>query len=142
MCTLISPRPVLRCATISAPAPHRPLPGGQLRSCRFSWQERGGSLAAVTADYHRRAKQAIVDYAFHLTVTDATSTVVDEELPALIAEGSRSVKIFMTYDGVRLDDASILRVLAAARRNNALVCVHAEHHELSPGCRSSSSRQG
>lgn len=104
--------------------------GGTTTVISFAWQEQGGSLAAVTKDYHRRARQAVVDYTFHLTITDATPAVLDEELPPLIAEGSRSVKIFMTYDGVRLDDASVLRVLAAARRNNALVCVHAEHHEL------------
>jgi dihydropyrimidinase len=104
--------------------------GGTTTVVTFAWQTQGSSLAAVTADYHRRARQSIVDYTFHLTVTDATKTVVEDELPRLIAEGSRSIKIFMTYDGVRLDDASILRVLAAARRNQALVCVHAEHHEL------------
>lgn len=104
--------------------------GGTTTVVSFSWQEPGQSLAAVTADYHQRARQAIVDYSFHLTITDATPTVVDEELPRLVAEGSRSIKVFMTYDGVRLDDSSILRVLAAARRNKALVCVHAEHHEL------------
>ena len=104
--------------------------GGTTTVISFAWQGRGQSLAAVTADYHQRARQAIVDYSFHLTITDATPTVLDVELPALVAEGSRSVKVFMTYDGVRLDDASILRVMAAARRNKALVCVHAEHHEL------------
>ncbi len=104
--------------------------GGTTSVVSFSWQEQGKSLAAVTADYHLRARKAIVDYSFHLTITDATRTVVEEELPRLVEEGSRSIKVFMTYDGVRLDDSSILRVLAAARRNNALVCVHAEHHEL------------
>lgn len=104
--------------------------GGTTTVVTFSWQTQGSSLAAITADYHRRARQAIVDYTFHLTVTDATPTVVEEELPRLIAEGSRSIKIFLTYDGVRLDDAAVLRVLAAARRSQALVCVHAEHHDL------------
>ena len=104
--------------------------GGTTTVVSFSWQEHGKSLAAVTADYHQRARQSIVDYSFHLTITDATPTVLEQELPGLVEEGSRSIKIFMTYDGVRLDDSSVLRVLAAARRNKALVCVHAEHHEL------------
>ena len=104
--------------------------GGTTTVITFSWQQPGESLAEVTADYHQRARQSIVDYTFHLTITDATTRVVEEELPALIAEGSRSVKVFMTYDGVRLDDAAILRVLASARRSKALVCVHAEHHDL------------
>ena len=104
--------------------------GGTTTVVSFSWQQQGESLATVTADYHQRARQSIVDYTFHLTITDATPRVVEEELPGLVADGNRSVKVFMTYDGVRLDDAAILRVLAAARRNKALVCVHAEHHDL------------
>jgi dihydropyrimidinase len=104
--------------------------GGTTTIISFSWQEKGQSLAAITAEYHQKAKKARVDYAFHLTITDPTPTVLTEELPHLIAEGSRSVKIFMTYDGVRLNDAEVIRVLAEARRNGALVCVHAEHHDL------------
>lgn len=104
--------------------------GGTTTVICFSWQEKGQSLAAITADYHQRAKKARVDYAFHLTITDPTPTVLKEELPRLIAEGSRSVKIFMTYDGVKLNDAEVIGTLAEARRNGALVCVHAEHHDL------------
>ena len=104
--------------------------GGTTTIICFSWQVQGQSLAAITADYHQRAKKARVDYAFHLTVTDPTPTVLKEELPRLIAEGNRSIKIFMTYDGVRLKDDEVIRVLAEARRNGALVCVHAEHHDL------------
>lgn len=104
--------------------------GGTTTVVCFAWQPKGGSLAAITADYHIKARQARVDYSFHLTVTDPTPEVLDVELPRLIAEGCRSVKVFMTYDGVRLDDRQALRVLAAARRNEALVCVHAENHDL------------
>lgn len=104
--------------------------GGTTTIICFSWQEKGDSLAAITADYHQRAKRARIDYSFHLTITDPTPTVLKDELPGLIAEGSRSVKIFMTYDGVRLNDAEVIRVLAEARRNGALVCVHAENHDL------------
>lgn len=104
--------------------------GGTTAIICFSWQEKGQSLAAVTAGYHEKAKKARVDYTFHLTITDPTPTVLKEELPRLIADGSRSIKIFMTYDGVRLNDAEVIRVLAEARRNRALVCVHAEHHDL------------
>jgi dihydropyrimidinase len=104
--------------------------GGTTTIICFSWQEKGQSLAAVTAGYHEKAKKARIDYTFHLTITDPTPTVLKEELPRLIADGSRSIKIFMTYDGVRLNDAEVIRVLAEARRNRALVCVHAEHHDL------------
>lgn len=104
--------------------------GGTTTVVCFAWQPKGGSLAAVAADYRIKAQKARVDYSFHLTVTDPTPEVLEVELPQLIAAGCRSVKVFMTYDGVRLDDRQVLRVLAAARRNEALVCVHAENHDL------------
>jgi dihydropyrimidinase len=104
--------------------------GGTTTVICFAWQPRGGSLKATVEDYHRRAAKARVDYAFHLTVTDPTSTVLEDELPALVESGCRSVKVFMTYDGVGLDDIQLINTLAAARKAGALVCVHAEHHGL------------
>jgi dihydropyrimidinase len=104
--------------------------GGTTTVVCFVWQSRGESLAAIAADYSTRAKASLVDYAFHLTITDPTDEVIEKELPSLVAAGNRSIKIFMTYRGVGLDDAQILRVLDAARKNRALVCVHAENHAL------------
>ena len=104
--------------------------GGTTTVVSFAWQTRGGSLKAAVEDYHRRAAKARIDYSFHLTVTDPTPTVLDEELPALVESGCRSVKVFMTYDGVGLNDAQLIETLAASRRAGALVCVHAEHHGL------------
>ena len=56
--------------------------------------------------------------------------MLDEELPDLVAAGHTAVKIFMTYDAVRLDDREILRVLAKAQELDAITMVHAENHEL------------
>jgi dihydropyrimidinase len=104
--------------------------GGTTTVIPFAWQPRGVSLAETVRSYREVAKRARVDYAFHLTITDPTTKVLQEEIPALVEEGCRSIKIFMTYDGVRLNDTQVLEVLAAARQHGALVCVHAEHHEL------------
>ena len=51
-------------------------------------------------------------------------------LPKLIREGHGSLKVFMTYDRLRLDDEQLLDVMMAARENRALVCVHAENHGM------------
>lgn len=93
-------------------------------------QTRGGSLAEAVAAYGAKAKQARIDHGFHLLINDPTPEVLERELPALVEAGHRSVKVFMTYESNRLADAQILQTLAAARRAGALVCVHAEHHEL------------
>lgn len=102
--------------------------GGTTTVIPFAAQTRGESLRAAVDDYHRRADgQAMVDYAFHLIVTDPTEAVLREELPALIAEGYTSFKIYMTYDDMRLDDGQILRLLSVAREHGALAMIHAEN---------------
>jgi dihydropyrimidinase len=56
--------------------------------------------------------------------------VLEQELPLLVEQGHRSIKIFLANASTRLNDRQVLETLAAARRLGALVCVHAEHHEL------------
>lgn len=101
--------------------------GGTTTVISFSGQTKGGGIAQNLRDYHRKAKQALIDYSFHIVITDPSDAVL-EELPALIEEGHRSLKIFMTYPQMVLDDEQTLRVLELARRAGALVTVHAENH--------------
>ena len=81
--------------------------------------------------YHARAEgKALVDYAFHLIVTDSTEQVLGQELPALIAEGYTSFKIYMTYDDLKLGDREILEILSLARREGAIaIMIHAENSD-------------
>jgi len=104
--------------------------GGTTTVIPFAAQIRGQSLRAAVDDYHRRAGgKAVVDYAFHLIVTDPTEQVLREELPALIREGYTSFKIYMTYDDMKLDDGQILRLLSVAREHGALAMIHAENSD-------------
>jgi dihydropyrimidinase len=102
--------------------------GGTTTVIPFAAQEKGASLRAAVDDYHRRADgRAHLDYAFHLIVSDPTPEVLTRELPALIAEGYTSFKIYMTYDDLKLDDGQILDVLAVARAHGAMAMIHAEN---------------
>ncbi len=102
------------------------LAGGTTTAITFSTQFKGQPIAASLAEYRRRASQAMIDYSFHQIVTDPTDAVIDE-IPGIVASGIRSLKVFLTYDPLRLDDRQYLRVLAAARRCGALVTVHCEN---------------
>lgn len=102
--------------------------GGTTTIIPFALQRRGGTLREAVADYHARAAgKPIVDYAFHLIITDPTPALLETELPALIAEGYTSFKIYMTYDALKLDDRRIIDVLEVARREKAMTMVHAEN---------------
>jgi dihydropyrimidinase len=102
--------------------------GGTTTVIPFAAQAKGQSLRAAVDDYHRRAEgKAHIDYAFHLIVSDPTPAVLTEELPALIAEGYTSFKVYMTYDDLKLGDGEILDVLAVAREHGAMAMIHAEN---------------
>ncbi len=102
--------------------------GGTTTVIPFAAQVKGRSLREAVDDYHRRADgRASVDYAFHLIVSDPTEAALREELPALIAEGYSSFKLYMTYEDLRLSDREILSVLEVARRHGAMTMIHAEN---------------
>jgi dihydropyrimidinase len=100
--------------------------GGTTSVISFAAQAKGQSLRATVVDYAARARRgAMIDHAFHMTVTDLSVPEFETDLRALIAEGHRSIKVFTTYN-IRLEDTEILRLMAIAREAGALVCVHAE----------------
>ena len=103
--------------------------GGTTSVVTFSTQFKGGGILEPLAEYRRRAASAMVDYSFHQIITDASDAVIWKEIPEVVASGVRSLKVFLTYDSLALDDRGFLRVLAAARRNGALVTVHCENFE-------------
>ncbi|HSE79718.1 MAG TPA: dihydropyrimidinase [Alphaproteobacteria bacterium] len=102
--------------------------GGTTTVIPFAAQVKGQSLRAAVADYHGRAAgKAVIDYAFHLIISDPTDQILGQELPALIRDGYTSFKIYMTYDDLKLNDRQILDVLAIARRDGAMAMIHAEN---------------
>lgn len=104
--------------------------GGNTTVMPFALQERGQSLRAAVEAYHDAARgKCHVDTSFHLIITDPTPQVMGQELPALIKAGYTSLKIFMTYDDMVLNDAEILDVFDVARREKAMVMIHAEGYD-------------
>lgn len=87
-------------------------------------------MRAAVEDYHARAAdKAAIDYAFHLIVSDPSHAVVSEELPKLIDEGYTSIKVYMTYDDMKLDNRQVIDVLACARIHGAMTTIHAENSD-------------
>lgn len=105
--------------------------GGTTTIISFAVQEKGHSLMPAVEEYHRLAQgKAVTDYAFHMIVSDPTETLLREELPELIRQGHTSFKIYLTYERRRLNDRQALEVLALARREGAMMMIHAENHDL------------
>lgn len=111
-------------ATASAAA------GGNTTVLPFALQQRGTSLRACVEEYRRKAEnECYVDTAFHLIISDPTPEVLGQDLPALLKDGYTSFKVFMTYDDLVLKDHELLDVFEVARRERALVMVHAEGYD-------------
>ena len=105
--------------------------GGNTTVIPFAAQYEGDSLIKIVQEYHELAKEnAIVDYSMHMIIAGPSDDVIDFQLPELIKEGHSSIKIFMTYDRLRIDDDSIQRILEKAKQCKAMVSVHAENHEM------------
>jgi dihydropyrimidinase len=105
--------------------------GGTTTVIPFAAQHVGHALDRVLADYHALAQRgAVIDYAFHMILADPNEATLKTHLPKLVRDGHASIKVFMTYDKIKLDDEQMLDVLAAARDTGAFVCVHAENHGM------------
>lgn len=105
--------------------------GGTTTIIPFACQFRGQSMQTAVDDYHRRASgKAVIDYAFHLIVSDPTEALLKVDLPRLIGEGYTSFKIYMTYDDMKLNDRQIVQLLSLARQHGAMAMIHAENADL------------
>ena len=80
-------------------------------------------------DYRRRGATGMLDHAFHQVIADPTDSVIEQEIPRVVAEGVRSLKVFLTYEPLHLGDREYLKVLVAARKNGCLVTVHCENYD-------------
>ena len=105
--------------------------GGNTTVLPFCLQEKGKSLRAAVEAYHAKAEgQCYTDVSFHLILSDPTPQVLGQELPALVKDGYTSFKVFMTYEGLALNDRQILEVMEVARDTRALVMIHAENYDI------------
>ncbi len=91
---------------------------------------RGQSLRdALTARRTLADAQVAVDYGLHITLTDARDATL-AEIPDLIAAGCPTFKLYMAYEGLRLDDGQLWAILDALARVGGLPIVHCENHHV------------
>jgi dihydropyrimidinase len=103
--------------------------GGTTTIIDFADQERGHSLhEALEARLERADGRAVIDFGLHVSITDATEEVLEEEMAELVDLGITSFKLYLAYPGrYMIDDRSFFRVLLKTRELGALVLVHAEN---------------
>jgi dihydropyrimidinase len=102
--------------------------GGTTCIVDFAVQSKGQSLRAGLDAWHAKAEgNAVVDYGFHMIMSDVTDDTL-AEMDALVAEGIPDFKLFTAYPGVfHSDDAAILRAMQQTGKNGGLIMMHAEN---------------
>ncbi|MCL5260061.1 MAG: dihydropyrimidinase [Gammaproteobacteria bacterium] len=101
--------------------------GGTTSIIDFCNQSKGKTLASTIDTWQEKAaKKAVIDYSFHVMVTDPTEKTL-AEIPKLIDKGFPSYKLMMAYKDMRVNDEAILKILAITKEHNGLVCAHAEN---------------
>ena len=106
--------------------------GGTTMIIDFALQEEGGTLAGAVEAWTEKAKdKALIDYGFHVAITDLRDDV-KPELSGLAERGVVSVKIFMAYKGTPLytEDDDLFEVLQLSKEAGVLVLVHAENGDV------------
>lgn len=104
--------------------------GGNTMVMPFCLQERGQGLRQTLTAYQALAEgECYTDVSFHLIVCDPTPEVLGQELPAAVKDGYTSLKVFMTYENLRLNDAELLATFDVAREQGATVMVHCENED-------------
>ena len=105
--------------------------GGTTTIIPFAAQHRGMRIPDVVADYATRAREkAVIDYGFHLILADPDEVALKQDLPQAIRDGITSLKVYMTYNTLKLEDYQLLDVMALAGSEGALVMIHAENHDM------------
>src|ERR1044072_6552210 len=92
--------------------------GGTTSIVDFAIQYKGQTLHHAWETWMKKAEgKAVIDYGFHMIMTDFTDQTEDEQ-DALVRQGVTSFKLFMAYRGVfMLDDGSIFKALLRTGKN-------------------------
>ncbi|MDG1020698.1 MAG: dihydropyrimidinase [Emcibacteraceae bacterium] len=104
--------------------------GGNTTVIPFALQEKGQTLRHAVEDYHKKAEgKSWIDHSFHIIISDPTPSALGQELPALVEDGYTSFKVYMTYEGLHLNDREIIDLLESSKRHGAFIMVHAEGYD-------------
>ncbi len=105
--------------------------GGNTCFVPFAAQHRGQNLLDITRTaMDSAARKAVIDYAFHLIISDPTDELMQSHLPQLIGDGCTSFKVYMTYPLLKIADRQILDILTLAREHGGTTMVHAENDDV------------
>lgn len=103
--------------------------GGTTTVLDFATQTRGGTLRQALGLWQEKARGSSCNYGFHMALAQWNDKVA-AELPEMTRQGITSYKMYLVYDGLKVDDGALYSALKAAKKENALIGVHCENWEV------------
>lgn len=116
------------CAELTCLGTRSAIAGGTTTLIAFAPQQKSepSLLACLEATHARARNNCYSDYSFHLICSNAGPTAISE-FGALREAGISSLKIYMTYEALQLQDSEVLDVLFEARKQKIVTMIHAEN---------------
>ena len=103
------------------------LRGGTTAVVDFACPNKGESLQYGLELWHKKADgRSACDYGFHMTIDDWNASI-RAELPAMLAQGVTSFKMYLTYPAMMIGDGPVYEALRALRELGAIAGVHCEN---------------
>ncbi|MCI2415603.1 MAG: amidohydrolase family protein [Candidatus Aramenus sp.] len=102
------------------------LAGGITSFINF-FESSGNPVLFLSEEVANASVNSMADFSFHFIVKR------EEEIKRIrdvFAMGTKSVKVFMAYDNMRLSDLNILRVMEEVKALGGVVAVHAENGDV------------
>lgn len=107
--------------------------GGTTTIIDYATQYEGETLHEAIENWHKKSDGiSSCDYAFHLAISDWKDEIEDE-LESIVKEGVSTFKLYMTYEGMYLDDRNLYEIIKKLHSLGAFAGVHCENKFLIEG---------
>ena len=104
--------------------------GGTTTVIDFATQDRGMGLGQALDLWRKKAEgRSSCNYAFHMAITDWNETT-RRELRDMAAAGVTSLKVYLAYDALRIDDGQLLDILGECRSLGLQIGCHCENGDV------------
>ncbi|MEG2246712.1 MAG: dihydropyrimidinase [Peptostreptococcaceae bacterium] len=103
--------------------------GGTTSFIDYSIQPSGKTLEDTVNIWKEKGSKSCLDYGLHVAITNADENAL-AEIPKMVEEGITSFKVFMVYDGMRVNDEALMNILERSKEHGALVGVHCENYHV------------
>ncbi len=103
--------------------------GGTTSLLEFAIQRRNDTMIHGYEEWMEMAKNSTANYGFHMSLSNWNETL-HRELSEMDRVGISSYKMYMVYDGLKVDDGEIYGALKGIKEHGGILGCHCENWEV------------